>query len=145
LRADRQISVHGVDRNRRQGRLLGVILAILIAPIVAALPIAPACAQANLPPIGSLNDYLRQGNDGPSSTRVPPQPAPPQSAFPQSVPSQEWNYRNADPNSQRNALIGAAVVGALVVGIWALQQHEMHQSETRARKRFYARRERLPN
>ena len=119
---------------------------MLIAPMVAALPSAPACAQAGVPAgVGSLDDYLRQEGDGPSSTGVPPpayqsQPVQPRSGFPQGVPSQEWNYRYPDPNTARNALIGAAVVGALVVGILALQQHESHQAEPRARKRYYARR-----
>jgi hypothetical protein len=100
-------------------------------------------AQADLPSgIGSLNDYMHQGGDGPSSGAVPPpayspQAAPPPSFYPQTVPSQEWNNQYLNPDAARDALIGAAVVGALTVGLWAYQQHEMHQAQQRARKRFY--------
>lgn len=101
-------------------------------------------AEANPPGIGSVDDYMRQDNDGPSSAGVPPQrysmPAP----QPQTVPPQEWNYRYADPNGARNALIGAAVVGAVAVGLWALQQHELHQAQRRARRRYYAERPAYP-
>jgi hypothetical protein len=155
LRANRQIRDQVPNRYSQHRRLLAVVLAILIAPMVVALPIAPGFAEtpsADLPPgVGSLNDYMRQSGDGPSSTGVPPpayQPyqwqAPPQNNFPQGVPPQE-NYRYADPNSARNALVGAAVVGALVVRIWALQEHEMHQADRRARKRFYAQRRAFPD
>jgi hypothetical protein len=91
-------------------------------------------AEANIPPgVGSLNDYMSQSGDGPSPSAVPPpryssQPIPPQNYYPQSVPSQEWNNQYVDPNTQRSALIGAAVVGALAVGLWAWQQHELQQS-----------------
>lgn len=150
LRANRQI--RGQRSNHQRRELLAVVLAILIAPMVAALPIAPAFAQTSVPHgVGSLDDYMHQEGDGPSSTGVPPpayrpypSPLPPRSGFPQGVPSQEWNYQSADPNSARNALIGAAVVGALVVGMWALQQHQTPQVERRARKRSYARRRAYP-
>jgi hypothetical protein len=100
-------------------------------------------AQANPPAVGSLDDYLHQGNDGPS-TAVPPQPyqqyqpkaAPAQGIYPQAAPPQ-WSYREADPNAERSALIGAAVVGAVAVGIWAWQQHEARQAQHRVRKRYY--------
>lgn len=117
-------------------------------------------AQADL---GSVNDYMHQDGDGPSSSAVPPQgyspqavppqnyyPQGPQSYYPQGsqgyyprgVPSQEWNNGYADPNASRNALIGAAVVGALAVGLWAYQQHEIHQAQVQqaqqpVRRRFH--------
>jgi len=109
-------------------------------------------AAANLPPVGSVDDYMHQGNDGPApSAGVPPQgyqpqpyqprPMPQQGFSAQGVPSQEWNnYSYADPNAERSALIGAAVVGAVAVGLWAWQQHEMHQAQPRAHKRFYPQR-----
>jgi hypothetical protein len=109
-------------------------------------------AQANLPPgVGSLNDYMSQSGDGPSTSAVPPQRyspqlSPPRNYYPQGVPSQEWNNPYVDPNTQRSALIGAAVVGALAVGLWAWQQHELQQSRTyvRPRKR-HSRRPALDN
>lgn len=106
-------------------------------------------AQASLPPgVGSLDDYVREGNgnEGGSRTGVPPQAyqpqaAPPQGYYPQGGSPQDWNNnRYADPNAERSALIGAAVVGAVAVGLWAWQQHEMHQAEHRARRRFSRRR-----
>ncbi len=146
---------------------------MLIAPMVAALPIAPAfadvspefdntaasanladpriqLAQVNLPPVGSLDDYVREGNEhGGASTGVPqgysPQAMPPQGFSPQGVPPQEWNNRYVDPDVERYALIGAAVVGAVAVGLWAWQQHEMRQAQRRARKRFCAARRANPN
>jgi hypothetical protein len=106
-------------------------------------------AQANLPSgVGSLNDYMHQSGDGPSTSAAPPpayspQPIPPQNYYyPQRVPPpQEWNYGYADPNAQRSALIGAAVVGAIAVGLWAWQQHEIQQSQRNVppRKRHYRR------
>jgi hypothetical protein len=127
------------------------VLATLITLTVCAMPTAPAfadpspakvnppiqLAQANIPPgVGSLNDYMSQSGDGPSTSAVPapgysPQPIPPQNYYPQGVPSQEWNNQYVDPNTQRSALIGAAVVGALAVGLWAWQQHELQQSQSR--------------
>jgi hypothetical protein len=112
-------------------------------------------AQANLPSIGGVNDYMHQDGDGPSSSAVPPQgyspravppqnfyPQSPQSYYSQGIPSQEWNNGYADPNSARNALIGAAVVGALAVELWAYQQHEIHQAQIQqaqqpVRRRFH--------
>jgi hypothetical protein len=91
-------------------------------------------AQAELPSgVGSLNDYMSQSGDGPSTSAVPPQgyspqPVPPRNYYPQGVPSREWNNGYVDPNTQRSALIGAAVVGALAIGLWAWQQHEAQQS-----------------
>jgi hypothetical protein len=91
-------------------------------------------AQADIPSgVGSLNDYMSQSGDGPSTSAVPPQgyspqPIPPGNYYPQGVPSREWNNGYVDPNTQRSALIGAAVVGALAVGLWAWQQHEAQQN-----------------
>jgi hypothetical protein len=99
-------------------------------------------AQANLPPIGSIDDYVQQGNEqaGGSATAVPPQAyqqyqpqaAPPPGYYPQGNPPQEFNNSYPDPDAERSALIGAAVVGAVAVGMWAWQQHEIHQAERRA-------------
>jgi hypothetical protein len=95
-------------------------------------------AEAN---VGGIDDYMHQSGDGPSGAAVPapgysPQPAPPQGYYPQTVPPPEYgNYGNsyADPNAARSALIGAAVVGALAVGLWAWQQHQTQQAQQPAR------------
>jgi hypothetical protein len=146
-----------IDPNHRR-KLRKLVLAILLAPMVAALPVASALAQANLPSMGSLDDYMHQDNDGGSGSGAGP---PPQAYQPQAMPppgygpsqgygspggmSEEWNNQYADPNAERAALIGAAVVGAVALGMWALQQHEIHQAQRRARKRFYAERNAYPN
>ncbi len=88
-------------------------------------------AEAN---IGSVDDYMHQSGDGPSGTAVPapgysPQPSPPPGYYPQTVPPPEYGNSYADPNAARSALIGAAVVGALAVGLWAWQQHEIRQAQ----------------
>lgn len=109
-------------------------------------------AAANLPPLGGVDDYMHQEGDGPApSAGVPPQgyqpqpyqpqPMPQQGFSAQAVPSQEWNnYGYADPNAARSALIGAAVVGALAVGLWAWQQHQMHQAQLPTHKRLHPQR-----
>ena|SRR5271168_3490819 len=143
-----------IDSGHRR-KLRIVVLAIVLAPMVAALTVASALAQANLPSIGSVDDYMHQDNDGPSAG-IPPQAYPPQAMPPQGygpppgygspgVSSNEWNNQYADPNAARTALIGAAVVGAVALGMWAYQQHEMHQAQRRARKRLYAERPAYPN
>ena len=126
------------------------VLAMLIGLAVCVMSTTPAfadpspaevnppiqLAQANIPPgVGSLNDYMNQSGDGPSTSAVTapgysPQLSP-QNYYPQGVPSQEWNNQYVDPNTQRSALIGAAVVGALAVGLWAWQQHQAQQSQSR--------------
>ena len=72
-------------------------------------------------------------------------PCPRRAFLPEGVPPQEWNNRYVDPDVERYALIGAAVVGAVAVGLWAWQQHEMRQAQRRARKRFCAARRANPN
>ncbi len=106
-------------------------------------------AAANLPPLGGVDDYMHQDGDGPApGAGVPPQgyqpqpyqpqPIPQQGYYGQGVPPQEWNnYGYADPNAARSALIGAAVVGAVAVGLWAWQQHQMNQAQRPAPKRSY--------
>jgi hypothetical protein len=166
LRAPQKIRDQRADRGRR---VILLALAILIAPSIGATAFAevsPAfgnaavgaraddsriqLAAANLPPVGSVDDYMHQGNDGPAPIAgVPPQayqpqPMPQQGFSPQGVP-QEWNkYGYADPNAERSALIGAAVVGAVAVGLWAWQQHEIRQAQspapTPARRRFHSHR-----
>jgi len=146
LRANREISIQRTDRKDHRRTLRAVILTILLAPIVAPLFCVSAWAQANLPPVGSLNDYVHEGADadGGSTAPVPPQayqpqPAPPQGYVPyqgngsSGMPSQESNNQYVDPNAARDALIGAAVVGAVALGVWAFQQHEIHQAQRRAR------------
>jgi hypothetical protein len=105
-------------------------------------------AQVDLPQIGSVDDYLHQKGDGPaanqSSPRYSPQSLPQRGYATQALPPPEWNNRfGADPNAQRNLLIGAAVVGAIAVGLWAYQQHQIRQAQRRSPKRFYGRRYRL--
>ena len=102
-------------------------------------------AQANLPAIGGVDDYMHQDGDGPSATAPPqgyqqyqPQAGPPPGMYSQGGPQPQWNYGETDPGAERSALIGAAVVGAVAVGVWAWQQHEMHQAQLRARKRYYS-------
>ena len=95
-------------------------------------------AEAN---VGGIDDYMHQSDDGPSGTAVPapgyapyqPQAAPPQGYYSQPAPQPEWNNAYADPNAARSALIGAAVVGALAVGLWAWQQHATQQGQQPAR------------
>ena len=101
-------------------------------------------AQANLPALGGVDDYMHQDGDGPSASTPPqgyqqyqPQAGPPPGMYPQG-PQTQWNYGETDPGAERSALIGAAVVGAVAVGLWAWQQHEMHQAQLRARKRYYS-------
>jgi hypothetical protein len=106
-------------------------------------------AEANLPNLGSVDDYMHQDGDGPPSASAPsnaysPRAMPPPSASLQGVPQQEWNYSYSDPDAARAALIGAAVVGALTVGMWAMQQHELRQAQRHARKRAYADRPAYP-
>jgi hypothetical protein len=165
LRANHKIRGRRSDYSSRG--VLCVALAVLIAPATLSAPafadVSPRfdsvpsanvddhvqVAEANLPPVGSLDDYVHEGNEngGGSSYQsqaVPPQGYQPQAAprqgyYPQGVP-QDWNNRYADPNAERNALIGAAVVGAVAVGLWAWQQHQMQQAQRRARKRFYSHR-----
>ena len=103
-------------------------------------------AQAKLPSVGSVDDYMHQEGDGPaaapSSPRYAPQSSPPSGYAPQGAPPPDWNnrYYSSDPTAQRNLLIGAAVVGAIAVGMWAYQQHEIHQAQRRPHKRYYGRR-----
>ena len=92
-------------------------------------------AEAN---IGGIDDYMHQSGDGPSGASVPapgyapyqPQAEPPQGYYSQTVPPPEYGNPYADPNAARSALIGAAVVGALAVGLWAWQQHEVRQAQS---------------
>ncbi len=56
-------------------------------------------AEANL---GSVDDYMHQDGDGPSTSAVPPQgyssqPIPPQNYYPQGAPPPEWNNRIRRP------------------------------------------------
>ena len=173
----------GFTLRAHQEILRKIVRAVVLAMLIASVAIAPAfadvsplvggtvvstpvddqdiqLAQANLPAIGGVNDYMHQDGDGPSSSAVsprgyspqavPPQnsypqrpqsyyPQGPQGYYPQGVPSQEWNNGYADPNSARNALIGAAVVGALAVGLWAYQQHQAQtqQAQQPVRRRFH--------
>jgi hypothetical protein len=147
-------------------KIRAVLIAMLTALLAAAVGITPAfadfspafdtttastsvgapiqLAEAN---IGGVDDYMHQSGDGPSGTAVPapgysPQPAPPQGYYPQTLPPQEYGNPYPDPNAARSALIGAAVVGALAVGLWAWQQHETQQAQqpAPAGKRFHSHR-----
>jgi hypothetical protein len=103
-------------------------------------------AQADLPRgVGSIDDYMHQSGDGPATAAsraysppsYSPQYVPPRGYAAEPSLAQEWN--NADPNTRRDLLIGAAVVGAVALGVWAYQQHEQYQAG-RARRGFYGRR-----
>ena len=149
-------------------KIRAILIAMLTALLAAAVGITPAfadfspgfgstaastsvrapiqLAEAN---VGGIDDYMHQSGDGPSGTAVPapgysPQPAPPQGYYPQTAPPPEYGNSYADPNAARSALIGAAVVGALAVGLWAWQQHEIRQAQapapTPARRRFHSHR-----
>jgi hypothetical protein len=167
LRTKQKIRERRADYSGR-GILCSLVLAVLIAPTTLSTPafadISPGfgktessanvddhvqLAEANLPPVGSLDDYMREGNENGGGSSYQPQAVPPQGYQPQAVPPQgyypqsapqEWNNRYADPDAERNALIGAAVVGAVALGLWAWQQHQMQQAQRRARKRFYSHR-----
>jgi len=122
-----------------------------ISPVLASLPVSAKvdnpCIQMAEANVGSVDDYMHQDGDGPPSAGAPPNPysrqaMPPPSGLPGGMPQQEWNYRYVDPDAARTALIGAAVVGALAVGMWALQQNELHQAHPR--RRAYADRPAYP-
>jgi hypothetical protein len=149
-------------------KIRAILIAMLTALLAAAGGITPAFAdfspesaaaaagarvdapiQLAAANVGSLDDYMHQSGDGPSGTAVPapgysPQPAPPQGYYPQTAPPPEYGNSYADPNAARSALIGAAVVGALAVGLWAWQQHEIRQAQspapTPASRRFHSHR-----
>ena len=149
-------------------KIRAILIAMLTALLAAAVGITPAFAdfspesgaaaagarvdapiQLAAANVGSLDDYMHQSGDGPSGAAVPapgysPQPAPPQGYYPQTAPPPEYGNSYADPNAARSALIGAAVVGALAVGLWAWQQHEIRQAQapapTPARRRFHSHR-----
>jgi hypothetical protein len=138
-------------------KIRAVLIAMLTALLAAVVSIAPAFAdfspefaasarvdapiQLAAANVGSVDDYMHQSDDGPSGAAVPapqyapyqPQAAPPQGYYSQPVPQPEWNNAYADPNAARSALIGAAVVGAIAVGLWAWQQHETQQAQQPAR------------
>lgn len=151
--------------------LFAFVIAMLAVQLLAAVLIAPAfadtapglgsyaapaqigdkpieLAQANLPSIGSVDDYMHQSGDGPPSGLGPsspgysPRSVPPGYA-PQASPAPELNKLSTNPNAQRDLLIGAAVVGAIALGTWAYQQHEQYEAQRRAR-RFYRRRPEYP-
>lgn len=125
--------------------LLAFAVAILTVQLLTGLLIAPAFA-ADLPRgVGSIDDYMHQSGDGPatapswpgySSPSHSPQYVPPRSYAAEPSLAQVWN--NTDPKTRRDLLIGAAVVGAVALGVWAYQQHEQYQGR-RARRRFYGR------
>jgi hypothetical protein len=145
-------------------KIRAVLIAMLTALLAAAVGITPAFAdfspefgtprarvdepiQLAAANVGSIDDYMHQSGDGPSGAAVPapgyapfsPQAVPPQGYYSQSMPQPEWNNSYADPNAARSALIGAAVVGAIAVGLWAWQQHETRQVQAPApaRRRFH--------
>jgi hypothetical protein len=148
-------------------KIRAILIAMLTALSAAAVSITPAfadfspefgdararvdapiqLAEAN---VGSVDDYMHQSGDGPSGAAVPapgyapyqPQAAPPQGYYPQTAPPPEYGNSYADPNAARSVLIGAAVVGALAVGLWAWQQHEIRQAQapTPAQRRFHSHR-----
>jgi hypothetical protein len=147
-------------------RIRAVLIAMLTALLAAAVSITPAFAgfspefgaarastRLNAPiqlaeaNVGSVDDYMHQSGNGPSGAAVSapgyapyqPQAAPPQGYYSQTVPPLEYGNSYADPTAARSALIGAAVVGALAVGLWAWQQHEIRQAQAPApaRRRFH--------
>jgi|SRR5215470_7824707 len=97
-------------------------------------------AQSDSSGIGGIDDYMHQSGDGPaapsSPAYSPPSYSPPRGYAAEPSLAREWN--NTDPNTRRDLLIGAAVVGAVALGVWAYQQHELYQTR-RARRRFYGR------
>jgi hypothetical protein len=144
-------------------KIRAILIATLTALLAAAVGITPAfadfspafdttaastrvgapieLAEANL---GGIDDYMHQSGDGPSGIAVPPpgyspQPVPPQGYYSQTAPPPEYGNSYADPNAARSALIGAAVVGAIAVGLWAWQQHEIRQAQSPApaQRRFH--------
>ena len=63
-------------------------------------------AQANLPALGGVDDYMHQDGDGPSASTPPqgyqqyqPQAGPPPGMYPQGGPQTQWNYGETDPGA----------------------------------------------
>jgi hypothetical protein len=151
--------------------LFTFVIAMIAIQLLAAISIAPAfadtspalvsyevtgttandpirLAQANLPSIGGIDDYMHQSGDGPStgqsSPGYAPRGVPPPGYGPQPSAAQELNSLYSNPNGQRDLLIGAAVVGAIALGMYAYQQHELYQARRHDRRRFYGRRREYP-
>jgi len=105
-------------------------------------------AQADLPSIGGIDDYMHQSGDGPpaggSSPGYAPRGAPAPGYGPPPSAQQELNNLYSNPNGQRDLLIGAAVVGAIALGMYAYQQHEQYEARRHARRRFYGGRSAFP-
>ena len=129
MQANQEIRDQRANCGRRHRVLLGFVIALLIIPVATTLlgtlafaDISPELgnppgsaeaydqriqmAEANLPSVGSADDYMHQDGDGPPSAGVPPnaysqQAMPPPSASPQGMPPQEWNYRYDDLLTRR--------------------------------------------
>lgn len=150
--------------------LLAFVITMLAIQLLTALVIAPAfadispdfggyaaithidnkpiqLAEANLPPIGSIDDYMHQSGDGPPASPPSPTYSPrgvTPGYAPQGSPEQELNNVFSNPNARRDLLIGAAVVGGIGIGMWAYHQHEQYEAQRHFRRRFHGRRRPFP-
>ncbi len=95
---------------------LGLIAAVLAISVIA-LPADRAVAyQAGaLPSVGSVDDYMSQGQ--PRDRDYAPQ-------GPNIAPGGQGFY--AAPTGSRSQ-INPAVMGAMIIGLWALQRYEEHR------------------
>lgn len=143
---DELFAIAGFGRGKRVQpfRVWLIIVALVFALI--SLPASSAIAgdsDDSLPPgIGSLNDYMHEGEPpgqvyNPRQQNMPPE-GPGQYGGP-GYYSPPGNYGPApgygSPSGSQIAT-GAAVVGALIVAAWAYQQYQAHRQEQRAYRRY---------
>ncbi len=112
-----------------------VLLIFALISIPASKAVADESNDSPPPGVGSLQDYLHEGEPPghvytPSSRNAPPE-GPGLYGGSGYGPSASYGT----PSSTEIAT-GAAVVGALMVAAWAYQQYRAHQQEQRAMRRY---------
>ena len=104
-------------KRRPSARGLGLIAAVLALSVIA-LPADRAVAYQSggaLPSVGSVDDYMSQGQ--PRDREYAPQ-------GPNLSPGGQGFY--GAPTGSRSQ-INPAVMGAMIIGLWALQRYEEHR------------------